>query len=338
MSFNLKNRSFLKLLDFSKRDLTYILDLARDLKRAKYAGTEVQRLRGKNIALIFEKASTRTRCAFEVAAYDQGANVTYLDPVGSHMGKKESVKDTARVLGRMYDAIEYRGAGQQIVQELGNIVPINHHIVAVLTQILVDPTDPAFQNPTKHVGPIYDQSQAERLRKEKGWSMAPDGAHFRRVVPSPLPQRIIELNAIRMLVDSGVVVICAGGGGIPTAHDEDLKLYGVEAVIDKDLAASLLSTELDAEMFVMLTDVANVCADFGTPQQRPIRAANPDILERMDFAAGSMGPKIRGACEFVRKSGHRSAVGQLSDLVDIMAGKAGTLISNDVDGLVFGTS
>ena len=126
MSFNLKNRSFLKLLDFTKRDLAYILDLARDLKRAKYAGTEVQCLSGKNIALIFEKASTRTRCAFEVAAYDQGANVTYLDPTGSHMGKKESVKDTARVLGRMYDAIEYRGAGQEIVQELADYagVPI----------------------------------------------------------------------------------------------------------------------------------------------------------------------------------------------------------------------
>jgi ornithine carbamoyltransferase len=120
MSFNLKNRSFLKLMDFTKRDLVYILDLARDLKRAKYAGNEVQRLRGKNIALIFEKASTRTRCAFEVAAYDQGANVTYLDPTGSHMGKKESVKDTARVLGRMYDGIEYRGAGQEIVQELAD--------------------------------------------------------------------------------------------------------------------------------------------------------------------------------------------------------------------------
>jgi ornithine carbamoyltransferase len=118
MSFNLRNRSFLKLIDFSKRDLTYILDLAWDLKRAKYAGTEVQLLRGKNIALIFEKPSTRTRCAFEVAAYDQGANVTYLDPAGSHMGTKESVKDTARVLGRMYDAIEYRGSSQRIVEEL----------------------------------------------------------------------------------------------------------------------------------------------------------------------------------------------------------------------------
>ena len=118
MGFNLKNRSFLNLIDFSKRDLTYILDLAWELKRAKYAGTEAQLLRGKNIALIFEKPSTRTRCAFEVAAYDQGANVTYLDPVGSHMGTKESVKDTARVLGRMYDAIEYRGSSQHIVEEL----------------------------------------------------------------------------------------------------------------------------------------------------------------------------------------------------------------------------
>jgi len=126
MSLNLKGRSFLKMMDFSKREMVYILDLARDLKQAKYAGTEIQCLRGKNIALIFAKASTRTRCAFEVAAYDQGAHVTYLDPSGSHLGKKESVKDTARVLGRMYDAIEYRGDAQEIVEELAEFsgVPV----------------------------------------------------------------------------------------------------------------------------------------------------------------------------------------------------------------------
>ncbi|MBT8039016.1 MAG: ornithine carbamoyltransferase [Xanthomonadales bacterium] len=118
MSYNLRNRSFLKLLDFTKRDMDYLLDLARELKRAKYGGFEVQKLKGKNIALIFEKASTRTRCAFEVAAYDQGANVTYLDPDSSHIGHKESIRDTARVLGRMYDAIEYRGHSQAIVEEL----------------------------------------------------------------------------------------------------------------------------------------------------------------------------------------------------------------------------
>ncbi|MGB5488985.1 MAG: carbamate kinase [Lysobacterales bacterium] len=226
--------------------------------------------------------------------------------------------------------------GYMIEQELGNIIPFEDHIVTVLTQILVDPQDPAFQKPSKHVGPIYDKTQADRLRDEKGWFMAEDGPHFRRVVPSPLPQKIIEINAIRMLVDNGVVVICAGGGGIPTAYDSERKLYGVEAVIDKDLASALLSRELDAEMFVMLTDVANVYTDFGTPQQRPIRAAHPDALEQMNFAAGSMGPKIRGACEFVRETGHSSAIGQLSDLVKIMTGEAGTLISNDIDGIVFG--
>ncbi len=226
--------------------------------------------------------------------------------------------------------------GYIIEQELGNIIPFEDHIVTVLTQILVDPEDPAFQKPSKHVGPIYDKTQADRLRDEKGWFMAEDGPHFRRVVPSPLPQKIIEINAIRMLVDNGVVVICAGGGGIPTAYDRERKLYGVEAVIDKDLASALLSRELDAEMFVMLTDVANVYTDFGTRHQRPIRAVHPDALEQMDFVDGSMGPKIRGACEFVRETGYSSAIGQLSDLVKIMTGEAGTLISNDIDGIVFG--
>lgn len=226
--------------------------------------------------------------------------------------------------------------GYVIEQELGNIIPLDDHIVTVLTQVLVDPSDPAFEKPTKPVGPIYEQLEADRLRKEKGWFMARDGEHFRRVVPSPMPQRIIELSAIRLLVDNGVVVICAGGGGIPTAYDDEKKLYGVEAVIDKDLASALLSRELDAEMFVMLTDVASVYTDFGTRRQRPIRAANPDALERMDFAEGSMGPKIRGACEFVRKTGHKSAIGQLSELVKIMKGEAGTLVSNDIDGIIYG--
>ena len=228
--------------------------------------------------------------------------------------------------------------GYMIEQELGNIIPLDDHIVTVLTQVLVDPADPAFKKPTKPVGPIYDQVQAEKLRKEKGWSMAADGEYFRRVVPSPLPKRIIELNAIRMLVENGVVVICAGGGGIPTAHDKDQKLYGIEAVIDKDLAAALLSKELDADMFVMLTDVARVYADFGTPQQRPILAAHPDALQEMKFADGSMGPKVHGACEFVRETGKKSAIGQLSDLVEIMKGEAGTLVSNNIDGIVYGRS
>jgi carbamate kinase len=225
--------------------------------------------------------------------------------------------------------------GYMIEQELGNIIPFEDHIVTVLTQILVDPADPAFENPTKPVGPVYEKADAEKLQREKGWAMAPDGEYFRRVVPSPMPKQIIEIDAIRMLVESGIVVICAGGGGIPVAYDEDRKLYGVEAVIDKDLASGLLAKGLDADMFVMLTDVANVYLDFGTPNQKPIRAAHPDELENLGFAAGSMGPKVLGACQFVRDTGKRSAIGQLSDLTKIIAGEAGTLISNDVKGIVY---
>ena len=142
MAYNLRNRSFLKLLDFTPKEIQYLLDLARDLKRAKYAGTEQPRLKGKNIALIFEKTSTRTRCSFEVAAYDQGAHVTYLGPSGSQIGIKESMKDTARVLGRMFDGIEYRGFGQDIVEELAKYagVPVWNGLTNEFhpTQILAD--------------------------------------------------------------------------------------------------------------------------------------------------------------------------------------------------------
>ncbi len=226
--------------------------------------------------------------------------------------------------------------GYIIEQELGNIIPFEDHIITVLTQIVVDPADPAFQNPTKPVGPVYDKAEAEKLQREKAWAMAPDGEYFRKVVPSPLPQRIIEIDTIRMLVDNGVVVICAGGGGIPVAYDDERKLFGVEAVIDKDLASGLLAKGLDAEMIVMLTDVPNVYVDFGTENQRSIRAAHPDAIEALDFAAGSMGPKVIGACQYVRETGFKSAIGQLSDLAAIMSGEAGTLISNEIDGIEYG--
>jgi len=224
--------------------------------------------------------------------------------------------------------------GYMIEQELGNIIPEEDHIVTVLTQVVVDPKDPAFKNPTKPVGPVYGRREAERLKRNKGWAIAPDGPYFRRVVPSPEPVEIIEIEAIRLLVDEGIVTICAGGGGIPTAY-RDGKLYGVEAVIDKDLAAGLLARGLNARLFVMLTDVDYVYVDYGKPGQRAIRAAHPDALEKLSFDAGSMGPKIRGACRFVRETGGRSAIGSLADLYDIVEGRAGTQISMKADGIEF---
>lgn len=225
--------------------------------------------------------------------------------------------------------------GYMIEQELGNIIPIDDHIVTILTQVLVDPDDPAFRHPSKPVGPVYERAEAERLQREKGWSIAPDGEYFRRVVPSPSPQRIIEIDAIRMLVDNGIVVICAGGGGIPTAYDADGKLYGVEAVIDKDLASGLLARDLDADMLVMLTDVPCLYENFGSSAQRAVKAAHPDALEQFEFAAGSMGPKVEAACRFVRATGKRSAIGQLSELSRILDGAAGTLITPDAAGIEY---
>lgn len=224
--------------------------------------------------------------------------------------------------------------GYMIEQELGNIIPEEDHIVTVLTQVVVDPKDPAFENPTKPVGPVYGRREAERLKRNKGWAIAADGPYFRRVVPSPEPIEIIEIEAIRLLVEEGIVTICAGGGGIPTAY-RDGKLYGVEAVIDKDLAAGLLARGLNARLFVMLTDVDHVYLDYGKPNQRAIRAAHLDALEKLSFDAGSMGPKIRGACRFVRDTGGRSAIGSLADLYDIVEGRAGTQISMQAEGIEF---
>jgi carbamate kinase len=224
--------------------------------------------------------------------------------------------------------------GYMIEQELGNIIPADDHIVTVLTQVVVDSRDPAFQSPTKPVGPIYARHEAERLAREKNWAIAPDGEYFRRVVPSPEPKRIIEIEAIRLLVEEGMVVICAGGGGIPVAYNGN-KLYGVEAVIDKDLASGLLARSLNADMFIMLTDVDYVYTDYGTPQQRAIRAAHPDAIENLSFESGSMGPKVQGACRFVRETGRRSAIGRLRHLTEIVDGHSGTLISNEIDGIQY---
>ena len=224
--------------------------------------------------------------------------------------------------------------GYMIEQELGNIIPADDHIVTVLTQVLVDPKDPAFETPSKPVGPIYARNEAERLAVEKGWCIASDGNYFRRVVASPEPKRIIEIEAIRLLVEEGMVVICAGGGGLPVAYNGN-KLFGVEAVIDKDLAAGLLARSLNAGMFIMLTDVDYVYIDWGGPQQRAISAAHPDAIEELHFESGSMGPKVKGACRFVRETGRRSIIGRLRHVQDVVEGRSGTLISNEIDGIVF---
>ncbi|MGE4404176.1 carbamate kinase [Pseudomonas sp.] len=217
--------------------------------------------------------------------------------------------------------------GYMIEQELGNLLPAETPFATLLTQVEVDADDPAFAAPSKPIGPVYSHADAQRLGAEKGWSMAADGAHFRRVVPSPRPRRIFEIRPVQWLLERGCVVICAGGGGIPTVYDERHKLHGIEAVIDKDLCSSLLAEALQAELLLIATDVDGAYVDWGTPTQKAIAQAHPDELERLPFAAGSMGPKVQAACEFVRHTGKDAVIGALADIEAIVRGAAGTRVS-----------
>src|SRR4029450_7914073 len=187
--------------------------------------------------------------------------------------------------------------GYMIEQELGNLLPFEVPFATLLTMVEVDGNDPGFNNPTKFVGPVYDEAEAGRIKAEKGWAFKQDGAKWRRVVPSPLPRRIFETRPIKWLLDQGTIGICAGGGGIPTtcAPSGNRVLIGVEAVIDKDLCSELLARELEADLFVMLTDADAVFTDWGKPTQRPIRRTSAAALAGMPFAAGSMGPKGEAA-------------------------------------------
>jgi carbamate kinase len=215
--------------------------------------------------------------------------------------------------------------GYVIEQELGHHLP-SSRLATMLTQVVVDANDPAFHHPTKFVGPVYPWEEADRLGKERGWTIRQDGTGWRRVVPSPEPKRIVELRAIRTLVDHGMTVICAGGGGVPVVQRHPLGTVGVEAVIDKDLSAALLARHLGADALLLLTDVDAVYQGWGTPHARAIRETTPEVLQAVDAPAGSMGPKIEAVCRFVGSGGTMAAIGALADAPDLLAGRAGTIV------------
>ncbi len=225
--------------------------------------------------------------------------------------------------------------GYMIQQELGNLVPFEVPFATLLSQVEVDPHDPAFQNPTKPIGPVYTKEEAEKLAIEKGWSIAQDGDKYRRVVPSPLPKRIFEIRPVKWLLEKGSIVICAGGGGIPTYYDEQGNLQGVEAVIDKDLCSALLAENLEADLFIIATDVSAVFIDWGKPNQKAIASVHPDVIGQMAFANGSMGPKVQAAVNFVKQTNKDAVIGSLSDIVDIIKGKAGTKITTKVSDIEY---
>ncbi|MGB6188158.1 MAG: carbamate kinase [Aeromonas molluscorum] len=214
--------------------------------------------------------------------------------------------------------------GYMLIQELKNLLP-SRNVTALLTQVQVDAKDPAFANPTKYIGPVYSEAEARALAAEKQWSVKADGKFFRRVVPSPLPQRIVEGDAIETLIAQGHLIICTGGGGIPVTWDGE-RLTGVEAVIDKDMSAAYLAKQIKADALLILTDADAVYLDWGKPTQHPLRTTSPDDLAGIPFDAGSMGPKIEASCEFVRATQGRVGIGCLEDGLAILKGEAGTSI------------
>lgn len=222
--------------------------------------------------------------------------------------------------------------GYLIEQELANRLPQDQQIATLLTQVEVQRDDPAFDKPSKPVGPVYTQTEAEALAREHGWQIAADGAGYRRVVASPAPVRILELDVIALLLREGVIPICAGGGGIPVVRAEDGSFSGVEAVIDKDATSALLARCLNAEALLLLTDVDAVQTDYGTPDAHRIRRISADTLEDLTFDAGSMAPKVAAARDFVRAAGGFAAIGRLADASLLLNGRAGTRIENGPRG------
>jgi carbamate kinase len=266
-----------------------------------------------------------------VISHGNGPQVGLLALLGS--AYKEVETYPLDVLGAQTEGM----IGYIIQQELGNELPFERHLATLLTMIEVDADDPAFGNPTKPIGPLYDADEAARLEADKGWTFKPDGDSLRRVVPSPLPKRIFEIEAIKSLLERGCVVICAGGGGIPTSYSDEAapagrRLVGVEAVIDKDLASALLAIDIGADVLAIVTDVDAVYSGWGTPEQRAIRRASPTSLADSEFAEGSMGPKVRAACEFVERTGKRAVIGSIADTEALVRGDAGTVVALDAEG------
>ena len=216
--------------------------------------------------------------------------------------------------------------GYWLLQALENALP-GRQVVSLISQTLVDPDDKAFAQPTKFVGPTYDEAEAKRLAAVADWQIAQDGKAWRRVVPSPEPQALLEVATVSSLVAAHAVVVCVGGGGIPVRRGPEGLLHGVEAVIDKDLSSALLARDIGAEALLLLTDVDGVQLDFGTDAARTIRHVSPAELRAHQFAAGSMRPKVDAACRFVESTGHRAMIGHLDDARELLDGKRGTVVA-----------
>ena len=274
-----------------------------------------------NVALAVEALAPLAREHELVVTHGNGPQIGVL-AVESASDPRLSEPYPLDVLGAQTQGM----IGYWLLQAFQNALP-GRQVASMLNQTLVLAHDPALDNPTKFVGEVYEEDVALRLADERGWTVRPDGNGWRRVVGSPKPQRVVETRMIRLLLRSGAVVVCAGGGGVPVVRDERGKLRGLEAVVDKDLSAAVLAEALEADVLMVLTDVPNVVRHYGTPEAEPISRITPGALRRETFPAGSMGPKVDAVCRFVELTGDMAAIGRLQDAEAVMAGDAGTIIT-----------
>jgi carbamate kinase len=284
------------------------------LRSGQTPSAEAQR---RNVRKASRAISRIARTHSVVVTHGNGPQVGLLALQSEASGAKPDPLD---VLGAESEGM----IGYMIDQAIANALP-GCDVATLLTQVEVDPNDPAFAKPTKPIGPVYAAEEAKRVKRERGWVLARNAEGYRRVVPSPKPLRILELDTIKLLVRSGVIVVCAGGGGIPVSVASS-GVRGVEAVIDKDLSAALLATELRADALLLLTDVPAVYRKWGTGRARPIRRASPGKLRAASFEAGSMRPKVEAACRFAAATGGMAAIGALGDAEKILLRRAGTII------------
>jgi carbamate kinase len=274
-----------------------------------------------NVALAVEALAPLARQHELVVTHGNGPQIGVL-AVESASDPRLSTPYPLDVLGAQTQGM----IGYWLLQAFQNALP-GRQVASMLNQTLVLAHDPALDNPTKFVGEVYQEEEALRLADDRGWTVRQDGNGWRRVVGSPKPQRVVETRMIRLLLRSGAVVVCAGGGGVPVVRNERGKLRGLEAVIDKDLTAAVLAEALEADVLMVLTDVPNVVRDYGTPQAEAISRITPGALRREIFPAGSMGPKVDAVCRFVELTGDMAAIGRLQDAEAIMAGDAGTIVT-----------
>ncbi len=286
------------------------------IRRGQPPEVEIQR---QNIRLAAKAIAEVAREHRVVVTHGNGPQVGLLAL------QAEAYKEVQPYPLDVLDAETEGAIGYLIEQELCNQLP-EQPIVTLLTQIEVDPRDPAFVRPTKPIGTVYSQAEAKQLAQARGWAIAVDGNLYRRVVPSPEPKRILELPTIRLLVKVGALVVCAGGGGIPVVITPAGSIRGVEAVIDKDLATALLATELQADALLLLTDVDAVYTNWNTPDAQPISTTTPQQLRNHTFAPGSMQPKVEAACRFVEATGSIAGIGKLEDAAEILSRERGTVI------------